>query len=408
MQRVLVQELKCPGHCVPFAIDNVALLGSAGARVRLVLNGAVRAHVEENFSATLEKHEVDVHYIDPREFKYNSAETAAFEVDSARAHIDEWSPDRIILPTGDAVLRWLVDDSARQSVVLDGSLRWELMVHSLPASVPGIAPRPFMRWFISRRALDHFAGARILTPDPYSVIGPGRRWLSRRARASIGLLPYTPPVLGDPVSRLEARRRLGLPEEGRLLVVPGAIDPRKAIVRLLKARPALEGILDGIVFAGPMAEVLKPIVKEARQGPGPTVHVIDRYLPGNDFLLPFHAADVIWAVYPRWRGIASVQFVSALLDRTCLVDVLHPSATWIAKGTTGCVTLRGSIPQAIIKALESSGPSAGYVTWIRTLTAEAPRRAVLLDGARISSEEELEAFVSGGAGLPRVSSGQEP
>lgn len=392
MERILLQELKCPGHCVPYAVELAASLAEAGRRVRLLLNGAVRSRVETEHAEEVALEGLELDFIEPRELEYSAPETAALEVDVALDRIASWRPDRVLLPTADAVISRLADDRPRVAAITDGPLRWELVLHSLPASVPGLRPRALLRWLKSRRAFDRFARARLLTPDPYSGIGPGRRGFSRRTRDALGYLPYTLPRPNRMLDRAEARRRLGLPESGRLLVVPGAIDPRKSVVRLLEARPALAGCLDGLVLAGTVAEVLKPVVANAIEAPGPAIHVIDRFLPGDDFFLPILAADAVWAAYPNWRGLASIQLIAADLGRTALVDRRHQAGVWVAGGGAGCEVVHDSVPDAVARAIDAPPPSDRYRSFIGRLTSTAAREAVLLDGGDLRSLDALEPF----------------
>ena len=385
MTRVLIQELKCVGHCVPYALELAEVVASGGDEVLLVLNGILKE--DSVFVSAIERlsDRVAVRYSEPVVLDYNASATARLERDSLQARIDAFEPHRVILPTADTLVRRCAFDRRYRDRLRDSERSWELVVHSVPASSPGLPIRRLLRACNNSLALRRSSRARLLTPEPYCSIGPGRNRLLPTANRGLGLLPYPMPD-STGLDREAARASLGLPESGRLLVVPGVIDPRKSIVRLLAARSELSGLLDGIVLAGPVADVLRPVVQAARKTPGPTLHVLDRYLPGDDFVNAFLAADLVWAVYPRWCGIATIQFLAARLDRRCLVDRTHLPAVWVARETPGCAVVGDSIHDAVKALLAEAPGDAGFV---RAVTSSEARRAVLCEDLSIHSPEAL-------------------
>ena len=390
MQRVLVQELKCVGHCVPYALDLAEVLAEGSDEILLVLNGILKE--DSVFMSRIKAlpDRVDVRYSEPMTLDYNAPETARAELDCMRSHIDACEPHRVLLPTADTVVRWSAFDRAHRSALRDPSRNWELVVHSVPASSPGMPLRHLLRAFNSGLTLRRSSQARLLTPEPFCSIGPGRNRLGPSANGGLGLLPYPMPD-SNGLDRSAARAALGLPSTDRLLVVPGVVDPRKSIHRLLDARPELSGMLDGIVLAGPIAEALRPRVHATQGTPGPTLHVLDRFLAGDDFVNAFLAADLVWAVYPRWCGISTVQFLAARLNRRCLVDRTHLPAVWVARETPGCAVVGASIGEAVGGLFEEEDGDADFV---RAITSSSARRAVLCDQLSINSMDGLRDHLS--------------
>jgi hypothetical protein len=390
MKRVLIQELKCVGHCVPYALDLAEIVASGSDEVLLVLNGILKE--DSVFMSRIEEisGRVDIRYSEPMALDYNAPETAQVELGRIRSHIDTFEPHRVLLPTADTVVRWSAFDREHRSALRDPRRSWELVIHSIPASSPGLPFRHMLRALNSSLTLHRSSRARLLTPEPYCSIGPGRNRLVPGANHGLGLLPYPMPNTNG-LDRVAARRALQLPETGRLLVVPGVVDPRKSILRLLDARPQLTGMLDGIVLAGPVAETLRSRVHADRAKPGPTLHVLDRFLAGDDFVNAFLAADLVWAVYPRWCGISTIQFLAARLNRRCLVDQTHLPAVWVAQKTPGCAVVGASIGDAVGGLLDEAPGDAGFV---RAITSSEACRAVLCDHLTINSLDGLQHHVS--------------
>jgi hypothetical protein len=393
MTRAVVLELKCPGHCLPFALEVAAGLSTSIDEVHLVLNGALRERYESAFGSQKFPGSVHMHWIDGIDAPWNQKRTARLEIETCRRLIEEHRPDRIVLPTANAIVRCLFFDWSARKLIGRGEVDWDLIVHAVPAATPGIFGARLHKWFAHRCALDWVSRANILSPDPYVMFGPGRRWLARRTRRSLSFLPHVLPELPASSTR-EARTKLQVPTEGRLLVVPGVIDVRKAMVRLLEALPSLAGVLDDVLLAGPLAKELRETVSRAVKSGGPTLHVIDRFLDPDHFGYSVIAADLVWAAYPGWRGISSMQWLACKYGRRCLVDSNHPSGCYVARNGVGCYTLGDSVARSVQEALEGPGPDAAYKKYISMLSDRRAQRAVLCDGVRIDSLATLERLVA--------------
>jgi hypothetical protein len=393
MTRAVVQELKCQGHCLPYALDIATALATSIDEVHLVLNGQLREKYKTVLGCKGLPGRVSVHWIDGIDAPWNLSRTARLEVETGRRLIEEHRPDRIVLPTADTIIQRLFPDLSSRRVISQSGLDWDLIIHGIPAGTPGIFGARLHKWAGHRLALDWVATANLLSPDPYVTLGPGRRWLARRSRRSLSFLPYVLPELPD-LSREEARTALQVPTEGRLLVVPGVIDPRKAMGRLLEALPSLSGVVDGVLLAGPLAKELREAVTKAVGSGGPTLHLIDRFLDAHLFGCSVLAADLVWAVYPRWRGISSMQWLAGKNDRRCLIDTNHLSGRFVSQKGVGCFTIGDSVSRSVREALESPGPDDAYKGFLSMVSNQAAQRAVLCDGVRIDSLAGLDRIVA--------------
>lgn len=145
--------------------------------------------------------------------------------------------------------------------------------------------------------------------------------LARRAK----LMPE-PVALSEPLSRLQARRLLGIPEEGRCIVVTGLIELRKGIDILASALGDLRGavrlVLAGKCDAATRAWLEARCGDELRTG---RILCLDRYLSQREFHAAVYAADVVAAVYPRHLHSSSVVVAAAAAER----PVLGADSGWI-------------------------------------------------------------------------------
>jgi glycosyltransferase involved in cell wall biosynthesis len=132
--------------------------------------------------------------------------------------------------------------------------------------------------------------------------------------------PVVPPLQA---SRQEARRRLGVPEDGRYVGSVGASDGRKGIDRLIRAfataplRPDDRLLLVGPV-AAPVAGMLRTefasLVRQRR------IIAIDRYVTDEELDAGVLAMDLVCTPYPRHIGSASIVIRAAVADRPVLAS----------------------------------------------------------------------------------------
>jgi glycosyltransferase involved in cell wall biosynthesis len=137
---------------------------------------------------------------------------------------------------------------------------------------------------------------------------------------SCTLLPH--PVPANPrLDRIESRRRLGLPESGRMLGVVGVIDSRKAVGELAAAfRAAALGPSDRLVLVGRIdrrhLEILDrdfgDLTAQNR------IVVFDRFLEMEEYSAAFTALDVVCIPYPGFDGLSSVLLEAVSAGRPVL------------------------------------------------------------------------------------------
>lgn len=130
------------------------------------------------------------------------------------------------------------------------------------------------------------------------------------------------PVEAPPaVDRDDARRRLDLPREGRLLVCPGALSRRKGVDLLIGAfaRAALHKD-DRLLLAGRFDADVRRAYEQAPGDARSRIVAMDRYLTNEEFDLSLAAADVVCAPYPSHAGISNIALRAAKAGRPVLAS----------------------------------------------------------------------------------------
>jgi glycosyltransferase involved in cell wall biosynthesis len=136
-------------------------------------------------------------------------------------------------------------------------------------------------------------------------------------------------LMADPIeapctlSRTEARRKLGIPEDGRYIGCTGLVDRRKGMDRLLRAFQQCEGQLradDRLLLAGPIQQEIHELLQReyAADFRRRRVVLIDRHFTVEEIAQAVAALDVVCTPYPKHRHSASIVIRAASHERFVL------------------------------------------------------------------------------------------
>jgi glycosyltransferase involved in cell wall biosynthesis len=139
----------------------------------------------------------------------------------------------------------------------------------------------------------------------------------------------------QPLTRSEARRRLGLGADERVILFFGFVRPYKGLRVLLQAMPlVLQRMPVRLLVAGEFWEERRGYDELiAALGIAAQVRVEDRYIPGDELPLFFHAVDVVALPYTSVTGSAiaslAVGFRKPVVASAigALPDVIVPGRT---------------------------------------------------------------------------------
>jgi glycosyltransferase involved in cell wall biosynthesis len=181
-----------------------------------------------------------------------------------------------------------------------------------------------------------------------------------KARVQLCPMPAFEELAGQRLPRAEARQRLGLPEEGLVLLFFGIVRPYKGLKHLIDAVAILRdsGQQATLLVAG---EIWAGKAKYQRQisSLGLTDRVVldDRYIPNEELPVFFAAADVFVAPYVSGTQSASLRTAMAFGLPIVVTDAI---AGDLPAGAPGVQVVSAGDPAALATAIrEGHVPRAG-------------------------------------------------
>jgi hypothetical protein len=224
---------------------------------------------------------------------------------------------------------------------------------------PDLKARLRARAWLTLTAAAPFSVIHHMDPIVFRAVARSAPGLARRMR----LIP-DPVEAFEPPPRHEARRKLGIPEDGRYIGCVGYQDTRKGIDRLIRAflagsRPPT----DRLLLAGGHAKEIKAILAgeaEAAVREGRIVSLA-RYISDDELRLGVAALDVVATPYPPGSGhsgSSSIVIHAAGQSR----PVLGCGEGWVgdtirrfALGATCDVLDQAAFARAIADSLDRAG-----------------------------------------------------
>jgi glycosyltransferase involved in cell wall biosynthesis len=171
------------------------------------------------------------------------------------------------------------------------------------------------------------------------------------ARIVRGVLPSFGEVAGAPRSRAEARARLGIERDERILLFFGFVRPYKGLRYLVEAMPGvIERAKARLVVAGEFWKDKQTYLDRiAELGVGDRITLLDRYLPNEEVADVFAAADLVVQPYETATQSAVTQMAFDL-GRPVLVTEVGGLPESVRHGVTGYVVPPAN-PEAIVSAV---------------------------------------------------------
>lgn len=380
----VILELRHTGHTLGFAAEIASAAATGDRPVVLALNAAARGSTQ---MAEVDLPDaVQIRWLDAGNADYLSVEQGLLELRTIAELLRDLESARLSLPTADALLHALT--RAPEAREIERTLPpLDLIVHwPLAAQVPtGLSTlREALGGVAELRAVRRH---RVLTVDPYAALGPGRVFPRLAGVRPPVFLPHLLRKQSG-MTRDEARAALGVPDERFAVIAPGDASPRKAADRLLAAVESPGWPTNTVaVFAGPVAEPLRPRFDAALAATPDRLIVHDRFLDPAEFAACFDAADAVWAVTPSNRGISSTFLYAARAHAPAIVARSHRSARWMCD-KVGVGVPTDLSPPAILASIETvrtTPPPAPaqaeqHARFLARITDPAEHRRVVLDG----------------------------
>ncbi|MEX2219331.1 MAG: hypothetical protein WD749_11320 [Phycisphaerales bacterium] len=315
--RTLVFEPDHTGHHFPYVSHMLPAVAALGETVLVTGRGAPES---EPYRAVVRPLEGTVRVDATAEPPFGTPwESARQRAAALLAAVERHRPDHVIVMYADGVGQALALRRLRGRRVFPRAVEAEALFLRGGFAYPGgsVRRRAFARaaWALAERA--PFTRFHHLDPLVFERLDPSK-W---------NLMP-DPVESPPPEPAPAARRRLGIPVEGRYIGCAGMMDARKG-VDLLLAAFAGAGLRadDRLLLAGPhdapiralLAGPYAPLVRAGR------VVSLDKFVSGDVFTGAIAAMDVVCTPYPAHIGSASIVIRAAAAER----PVLGASRGWI-------------------------------------------------------------------------------
>jgi len=340
--------------------------------------------------------------LDPASFTvFTTSYPGAAEFDRAQAFRVVRSRHRVLtpIPPVTAEIRGLIDDIRPDLVVFDPVLPiglaatqlgqpYALVLHGAEVTVPGRLPG-------SRQLLGHvIRGARLVVAAGGYPAAEGRR-AARVSGAGMPRFVVVPPGVDvarfrplDEPGRRAARSRLGLPEDGHLVVSVSRLVPRKGMDVLIEAVAALAEQWDDLLLVIGGSGRDRSRLERLAERQGAPVRLLGRV--DEDDLPLLNASADVWAMLcrDRWLRLEQEGFGIVFLEAAaCGVPQVAGrsggAGEAVVDGETGLVVNEPSDPGAVRHALAR-------------LLAEPDLRRRLGAAARARAVEEFDYDVLAG------------
>jgi glycosyltransferase involved in cell wall biosynthesis len=239
----------------------------------------------------------------------------------------------------------------------------------------------------------------ILDPIPYEMIQ--RRGGSLARRAQLIPDPVPQPRVTD---RTEARRMLGIPEDGRYLGCVGVLDERKGIDNLIRAFAAAKlSEEDRLLLLGGMSAGIRRLVNDEYGAllRAQRIVAIDRYATDLEFEAAVAALDLVCTTYPRHIGSVSIAIRAAAAGKPVLASdwgwlglvVPRFGLGWTCDATS-VEALTAAIPTALDRAASFTIGEGGrrFVEFHSVRNFQASWRCMLRQRMGLPAEEDVRTW----------------
>jgi glycosyltransferase involved in cell wall biosynthesis len=194
------------------------------------------------------------------------------------------------------------------------------------------------------------------------------------------LLP-DPAEIGASINREDARRRVGIPLDGRYIGCYGLLDRRKGVDLLVRAFGAADlKSTDRLLLVGKADAAVKAEIENIKHNfPNREIIVIDRYVSEDELNAAVSALDLVCAPYPRHIGSASVVIRAAALHRPVLGHEFGWIGHAIERADLGWTCKLDELSQQLRVALDAAPnwrPSESTLKFNESRTVDSFQRAL--------------------------------
>lgn len=236
-----------------------------------------------------------------------------------RATMRFWKPDHAFIPYADGLAQLLL------------AMRWPTTELDRSAEIEGIMMRgrfsyPPNHWYEPFRTIAWLTAMDLspitilhhLDPIPYAALRKRGGTLGQRSQ----LIPEPVEAI-QRFEKVEARRKLGLPLEGRYIASMGSQNTRKGTHLLLQAfAQAKLSANDRLLLMGKLDPAIRTLTSEQMGAliRSERLILMDQYVSDEVLGLGLNAVDVVCTPYPRHVGSSGIVVRAAAVERPVLAS----------------------------------------------------------------------------------------
>ena len=244
----------------------------------------------------------------PRGFAHLGDKDGSVEVATIAEEVRRLRPDRLIVPSADALAFHLGRRGFRDFPI--ESRASHFILHNAYVGYHGHGLRfAVKRQLIQRRLLRLDGNFGAFDHRIAGALGP---------RHQVMILPV-PPQPYEATTSTEARRRLGIDLDALIFLAAGEHSQRKGTDRLIEAWPAKRVQNEVLLIVGRCSEEVRAALQQRpRDIDSGRIRVLDQVVDSQTYMDSFQACDVTTACYPRHFGCSGILTNSATVGRPLL------------------------------------------------------------------------------------------
>ncbi len=237
-----------------------------------------------------------------------------------RAAVEQFKPDHVLIPSGDGQATAMAFYTLAGLGAVPQRIPCEVGIHfGTGQAAASLKARVRDRMNLLNLALSGAKRVHLVNLLFYEAATS----LGGLARQRFTLMPH-PVSASTPTTKTQARRKLGIPEDGRYIGLAASLDRRKAIAEFIAAfRDATHsGSSDRLLLAGWMhpdradaiARDYRDLVEQGR------LVLLTRFLEQGAFEAAIAAMDVVCTPYPGFAGLSATLLEGAAAGRPILAN----------------------------------------------------------------------------------------
>lgn len=279
-----------------------------------------------------------------------------------RCGLEQVEPNHVFIPCGNPLAHWMGFPISVSRLLKRKGIEAEIVLLFGKYAYAHRGLKSFLKEKLALAALANGPWTRVhhILPRAVRTISSFSRGLALRTRWLPD--PIDPPLV---MTRSEARKLLGIPQEGRIVALVGLIERRKGVVELLDAFQRSLGKLDNndrVLLAGKSTDEVRDMLGNRFRSLVLSGRLIslDRHLTRHELWGACYASDVVTTPYPNHVYSASIVIRAAAANRPVLANAVGWMGDTIQKYSLGTICNTNDIQQFAVKLVNCLAAAQAY------------------------------------------------